>query len=1705
MSLESGALLAGRYRIDRVLGKGGFGAVYLAQDESLGVSCAVKENLSLSPETERQFRREANLLANLRHAHLPRVTNHFILSGQQYLVMDFVEGEDLKQLLTRDGFLPAAEVLKWAAQICDALSYLHGHTPPVIHRDIKPANIKLTTAGDAVLVDFGIAKTSAAGQQTTTSAMGLTPGFAPPEQYGTGGTDGRTDEYALAATLYLLLSGKLPPDSMERLLGAAALESLASLCPDLPPQVNAAIMRALSINPDERFLCVADFKAALLGEMPVEAIAAESLSVECFSDSAALAENVTTPAPRYSGAGESQWDDPATRPHSMAAAPAEPAAQKTRRRSPRWLWACLAVAALLGGLALLMGLGVFSLASFWPGVPALSGLAGARTATLTPSAEAALPSPMVAASATFPEPTALLVAAESTPTLAPLTQTLAPVATPAGATPSPEPGTLAPSGPATAVAERSDVTLISAANAPYLARRASLGPSSLVPYALSSDGKFVALTNASGVDVVELASGKTARHLESFWGRTSIVAVAVLSDSLLIQSPDLINRWSFAAGTFRKYPLTGHALYLSGDARTIVVPDKYGQIVDLDSGRQLASNQGNPKSYYQLTPDGAFLAWVDPGNQPGSLNLVQWVEVTTGKTVRMLAGHGKPLGALAVSADGQRLFSASGDIWDTASGKLLATFDCSAARIAVSADGQVILASDGELYDAVTGAGLGRLENFNAASLAFTSDGTRLIVQSGSKDVEVWGVDSGRLEAAQATPQAAANVATTAAPLGETISPSNTARLTIQGWWGTDRWLETRLIQDASYNAAGHPAAIFGGAYTHVAFRVDGRRFVGVSGGAVDIVDIATRKVVDRLDGLGRPAEAVFLGDKFVLISTGAGEVERWELATHKVKQTYSIAGHSLAASPDGKKFALQDKRFVYVVDVVTGEAPQASSDPNCIFLFTPDSRYLASTSGVNVGLWDVTSHELKVLPGKLGVKTAGLVFSADGRELISATGDIWDWQTLKWLRKFAGGAARVAVSPDGRLIIGNTGALYDGASGQLIGSLLDVRSQADALTFTPDGGELIWHTPQGVMYILGLNASAAPAPTIPAAPEAISGANAANLALQTRWGKGRLWSAQWSPDEKYLAVNTSLNTIIYEADTLTPVQTFWGSLTLAVGLDHQAAVVNSDGLKIIDIPTGRELLPMAPLPGIVAAAFSSDGSRLAIVGQVLATGPSDGMAVLNVADGNVSVLDKGWGRYKVALGATFSPDGKYLAVTFRGAAWVWEMATSKAHPVIPTVTLPAQFSPDSQYLAYFTDRQMMVVKAASGNPVFSANVDGTPYFPSSYEIDAFVPLNLRYLADGSLAVFYQTQRGHAASLARWPIGLTGATPLMPDILLSNFVGLDSLRGTFAGEYDANHTYRIPLLELSAAGKKFFSLTADGVARVWEAASGRQLAATPPDYLARMTLSLDGQTAALVNALGNVDLLDLTSGRVGGQLPSHLPKALMYNSPSVLMQLYPGGEEGDHLGVMNPAQKSELEDVAGAYFSDSRDFSMSRDGRLLAFWTVVNYQDVLGVFTLSLAQPLFTLGKFNAAQYTTAFSPDGRYLARVNGTHVEFWNIQTRQLEKDKTLTGKRALQGNLAFSADGQRLVAASGEVWDVAAGKLLANFASQTRQVAFSPNGQVIAGLDGSVWEADTGRLLGQLPGRLGAASQIVFTADGRRLVWQTQTGIVQVWGIK
>ncbi len=240
-------------------------SVYHAVDENIGVPVAVKANLMLTDDYSRQFQREASILATLRHPNLPRVSDYFFIPGQgQYLVMDFIEGEDLRERIERLDQLPEREVIIMGASICDALMYLHKRQPPVIHRDIKPGNIKITPEGHVVLVDFGLVKLLENNQQTTTGARAMTPGYSPPEQYGTGRTDERSDIYSLGATLYAALTGAVPEDGLSRLTGKEKLTPLRKKRSNVSERLAVILEKALEIDPEKRYQSAQDFRVALL-------------------------------------------------------------------------------------------------------------------------------------------------------------------------------------------------------------------------------------------------------------------------------------------------------------------------------------------------------------------------------------------------------------------------------------------------------------------------------------------------------------------------------------------------------------------------------------------------------------------------------------------------------------------------------------------------------------------------------------------------------------------------------------------------------------------------------------------------------------------------------------------------------------------------------------------------------------------------------------------------------------------------------------------------------------------------------------------------------------------------------------------------------------------------------------------------------------------------------------------------------------------------------------------------------------------------------------------------------------------------------------------------------------------------------------------------------------------------------------------------
>ena len=278
--LKTGEVLRSRYKIRRIIGHGGMGSIYLADDLRLeGRQCALKEvehDRTLPQEVvsqaRDQFLREATVLARLDHPNLPKVSDFFSIGPRDYLVMDFVPGNDLRTLMMqarqRGTFLVEAEVLSWANQIAEALAYLHSQVPPILHRDIKPSNLKVTPSGLIKLVDFGLVKILASEELTITILQGRgTALYTPLEQYGgdTGHTDHRSDIYAFGATLYHLLTNQPPVEARERFLHPENLVPPRQLNQGVSIRTEKAILWSMSLHPDERPQDIETFRQALIG------------------------------------------------------------------------------------------------------------------------------------------------------------------------------------------------------------------------------------------------------------------------------------------------------------------------------------------------------------------------------------------------------------------------------------------------------------------------------------------------------------------------------------------------------------------------------------------------------------------------------------------------------------------------------------------------------------------------------------------------------------------------------------------------------------------------------------------------------------------------------------------------------------------------------------------------------------------------------------------------------------------------------------------------------------------------------------------------------------------------------------------------------------------------------------------------------------------------------------------------------------------------------------------------------------------------------------------------------------------------------------------------------------------------------------------------------------------------------------------------
>ena len=250
------------------------GEVYLSVDQRLGSAVALKRTFYTDDNTlAAAFEREARILARLRHPVLPKVIDHFVENGDQFLVMEHISGDDIaKRLELANKPFPLSWVMFWADQLLDALSYLHSHEPPIIHRDIKPQNLKLTDENHIVLLDFGLSKDfdtkATSNPLNSASVAGYSPHFASMEQIRGTGTDARSDLYSLAATLYQLMTNSIPVDALSRadaLLGNALdpIKPLNELNPEISPAISEVILKAVSVRQDDRYSTAGEMQKAL--------------------------------------------------------------------------------------------------------------------------------------------------------------------------------------------------------------------------------------------------------------------------------------------------------------------------------------------------------------------------------------------------------------------------------------------------------------------------------------------------------------------------------------------------------------------------------------------------------------------------------------------------------------------------------------------------------------------------------------------------------------------------------------------------------------------------------------------------------------------------------------------------------------------------------------------------------------------------------------------------------------------------------------------------------------------------------------------------------------------------------------------------------------------------------------------------------------------------------------------------------------------------------------------------------------------------------------------------------------------------------------------------------------------------------------------------------------------------------------------------
>jgi len=1260
---ESGELgRLGPYRVLRVLGVGGMGVVFLAEDPQLRrlvALKAMKPAIAASPVARGRFLREARATASIDHDHIVHIYQVGEDRGVPFLAMQLLKGEELDDRLRREGTLPAGEILRIGREVAEGLAV--AHEAGLIHRDVKPSNIWLEAArGRVKLLDFGLARAVEGDASMTHSGTILgTPAYMAPEQAKGEALDARCDLFSLGVVLYLACTGTNPfrgPSAMSVLLSVTrdVPPPPRDVDPEVPPALSDLVMRLLNKDPDGRPASAREVAEALRaieqvlvpGPSPHVAVAAEAGP---WRDLVLADEPRGTPParrpgwPTLAGLGALatvillgivfRVQTPKGTLEIIAEAPdakvivAKDGREITidvgRGQSVRLDAGTYRVRLGDGPADLALSTDTFRLERDGKTVVTI------RRVPEPPGEAEFRPKGPSADLAILPPPTPLLV----NPFDALRREDIPPyeLAAAGGGDPNNAPSEL--------VAVLGD------------SRLRHWRPVTSVAY--SPDGKTVASASEDfTITLWDPATGKASRTLQGNQGQ--VYAVAFSPDGRTLASTGFdqtVRLWDVATGRTRRV-LKSHtkrvlAVAFSPDGKTLASggDDKIVKVWDPQTGEQLQSFEGHTGPIYAVAfrPDGKTLA---SGGMDGAVKL--W-DVAAGKVGRTFDGHKAWVRTVAFSPDGATLASAAVDgtvsLWDPDTGEGRRTLQNRFAvySVAFSPDGQALVTGGAQLpvrlWDVSRGDVLRSFEGSRhiVYSVAFSPDGKSLASGGVDGSVRLWDVSIGREEQPLSRGHQGSVISVAASPDGRTLASGGDDSLI--KLWELGSGEERTTIKAATADV-----------YS-LSFGPDGRTLAsGSKDSTMRLWDAATRAQIRSLEHKGQVLSVAFSPDGKTVASgigyTANFTIHLWDAVTGR--QRYALSGHkshvhAVAFSPNGKTLASGSvDATVKLWDVASGEERRTLKPGSALqaVAFSPDGRILATPgSGHALKFWDVdTGQELRSLPGH-GDFVQSLAFSPDGRVLASAADDatvrLWDPLT---------GTERKALR------LGPPGA------------------RASYLAFSPDGQHLATANADGTLYVLRLgipagrapgSVMAQPAPPVtrarPAAPPAspLDRLDPALIPAEDRF--------DWQPEELVAVLGEHRQR--------------HGDLVVNVAYSPDGQWVASWGEDVrVSLWEAATMRRRVVLPGR-GLAFSPDSKSLA-AGSTLydltAAGPEPRATLKEMMPWRMA----------------FSPDGKTLAVGHRdatvrlwdlGAAEPRERAVLRARAVSMT---SVAISPDGKTLA---------------------------------------------------------------------------------------------------------------------------------------------------------------------------------------------------------------------------------------------------------------------------------------------------------------------------------------------------------------------------------------------------------------------------------------